>query len=258
MQDRISASGKDGYVKLTVIDAATGLYKLERADNPTQAGTPLNKETLLSDDAAMAVATATNETVDTPSEAIQALAENTHLVQPLENGGTGQDFSSMPQIRVNLGSSSFSDLFQSTVSPGVDGTLSPIHLPIAKSTSDKRGTVYIGNGLEIANDGQLSILLQNRSCIWTDQNDQIYASTAIQVGNLLFVWVGRANAYTYIISGISSANILSNGIWSNGGYWKYEGEAQHTTRIGAGNIELVLDNSIHGYMQYAPIVLKVT
>ena len=50
MKDRVSAN--PGRVKLTPEDGSPAFYAtMERADNPTEEGTPLNKSTLLSDTA---------------------------------------------------------------------------------------------------------------------------------------------------------------------------------------------------------------
>mgnify|MGYP005765496089 CR=1 FL=1 len=50
MQDRIPTPGQEGRVLITPEDGSAPFYAtVEMADNPTQAGTPLNKETLLQD-----------------------------------------------------------------------------------------------------------------------------------------------------------------------------------------------------------------
>lgn len=53
MQDRVSQY--PGRVKLTLVDAANGIYDMERADEPIQEGTPLNTANLFSKDAADAI-----------------------------------------------------------------------------------------------------------------------------------------------------------------------------------------------------------
>ena len=50
MEDRIPTPGQEGRVLITPEDGSAPYYAtIEMADNPTQAGTPLNKETLLQD-----------------------------------------------------------------------------------------------------------------------------------------------------------------------------------------------------------------
>ena len=50
MQDRVPAEGQEGRVLITPEDGSAPFYaKVTMADNPTQPGTPLNKETLLQD-----------------------------------------------------------------------------------------------------------------------------------------------------------------------------------------------------------------
>ena len=49
MQDRIPTPGQEGRVLITPESGSPYYAKIEMADNPTQAGTPLNKETLLQD-----------------------------------------------------------------------------------------------------------------------------------------------------------------------------------------------------------------
>ncbi len=46
MQDRVSKY--PGRIQLTPVDTGTGIYDMEKADEPTQAGTELNKNSLLS------------------------------------------------------------------------------------------------------------------------------------------------------------------------------------------------------------------
>ena len=50
MEDRLPTPGQEGRVLITPEDGSAPFYaKVEMADNPTQAGTPLNKQTLLQD-----------------------------------------------------------------------------------------------------------------------------------------------------------------------------------------------------------------
>lgn len=69
-----------GRVKLT--DEETGIskyYTLEMADQPTEAGTALNKANLLTDATAAAIAAAFGSTPDTPNEAFALLAGGANL-----------------------------------------------------------------------------------------------------------------------------------------------------------------------------------
>lgn len=73
MKDRVPTY--PGRVKLT--DEETGIskfYTLEMADQPTEAGTALNKSNLLTDATAAAIAAFAVATPDTPNEALNHLA----------------------------------------------------------------------------------------------------------------------------------------------------------------------------------------
>ncbi len=72
MKDRVSTYA--GRVTLTPVSGQTNTYTLAMADQPTEAGTPLNKANLLSDSSASAINAATGSTPDTPSEALNLLA----------------------------------------------------------------------------------------------------------------------------------------------------------------------------------------
>lgn len=74
MQDRISTY--PGRVTLVPVAGQENTYTLTRADDPTQVGTPLNKETLLSDETAAAIAAASGTTPETPSEALALVLQN--------------------------------------------------------------------------------------------------------------------------------------------------------------------------------------
>lgn len=74
MQDRISTY--PGRVTLVPVAGQENTYTLTRADDPTQVGTPLNKETLLSDETAAAIAAASGTTPETPSEALELVLQN--------------------------------------------------------------------------------------------------------------------------------------------------------------------------------------
>ena len=73
MQDRIS-NHPNRWV-LTPVTGETNTYDFTRADDPTQAGTPLNKATFLPDTVAAAVEAATGASgITLPCEALDALA----------------------------------------------------------------------------------------------------------------------------------------------------------------------------------------
>ena len=73
MQDRVPTY--PGRVILTPVDGQPNTYDMERADQPTQAGTPINKATLLSDDTALDYGL-TDTAGATPNTAFQALKTN--------------------------------------------------------------------------------------------------------------------------------------------------------------------------------------
>lgn len=94
MQDRIATY--PGRVRLTPVTGETDVYDLERADEPIQSGTPINKATLLTDAAAAAVETAAGENSppSLPSQALGMLAAaiselNGKAVQMETGGYTG-------------------------------------------------------------------------------------------------------------------------------------------------------------------------
>lgn len=94
MQDRVAAY--PGRVQLTPVSGQTNVYDLARADDPIQAGTPINKATLLTDAAAAAVEAAAGENSppSLPSQALAMLAAaisdlNGKAVQMETGGYTG-------------------------------------------------------------------------------------------------------------------------------------------------------------------------
>lgn len=68
MQDRIPQY--PGRIKLTEVSGQTGVYDLTREDGATQAGTPLNKSTLLADDTAALFGLGVSATVNDTFRAI--------------------------------------------------------------------------------------------------------------------------------------------------------------------------------------------
>lgn len=79
MDDRIPTPGQEGRMLITPEDGSTPYYAvLTMADNPTQEGTPLNKETLLQDDTETALfGSANNRTVD---QAFRGIANKLDLI----------------------------------------------------------------------------------------------------------------------------------------------------------------------------------
>ena len=76
MQDRVSLY--PGRVNLEPVAGQTNTYDLTRADQPTQEGTPINKENLLSDATAAAIKAllaSQTENPATPNEALNILAQ---------------------------------------------------------------------------------------------------------------------------------------------------------------------------------------
>lgn len=74
MEDRIPTPGQEGRVLITPEDGSAPFYaKVEMADNPTQAGTPLIKETLLQDSTEIEIfGNAGNRTVDEAFSGVMA------------------------------------------------------------------------------------------------------------------------------------------------------------------------------------------
>lgn len=71
MRDRIPTHA--GRIKLTSVDAANGIYDMVRADDPVDEGTPLNKNTFLTDETAEALGL-DPENDPTPDDALYSLA----------------------------------------------------------------------------------------------------------------------------------------------------------------------------------------
>ena len=90
MKDRIPTY--PGRIKLTPVAGSTNLYDMERADDPTQVGTPLDKVTFLTDATAEALGLNTED--PTVNEALAALLtainQEAATVVPIAKGGTGQ------------------------------------------------------------------------------------------------------------------------------------------------------------------------
>lgn len=72
MQDRVS--NHPGRWLLTPVSGQTNVYDFTRADDPTIAGTALNKANLLTDATAAAINALSGSTPDTPNEALSGLA----------------------------------------------------------------------------------------------------------------------------------------------------------------------------------------
>ena len=72
MNDRVS--NHPGRWQLTPVTGQSNVYDFTRADDPTVAGTALNKANLLTDATAAAIAALSGSTPDTPNEALAGLA----------------------------------------------------------------------------------------------------------------------------------------------------------------------------------------
>ena len=80
MKDRIPLY--PGRVKMTPVSGQANIYDMERADQPTQEGTPLNKATLLSDATAAALGLAGDDpTVDEALASISKLFDSDRCVE---------------------------------------------------------------------------------------------------------------------------------------------------------------------------------
>ena len=81
MQDRVSTYPNRW--KLTPVAGQTNVYDFERADEPVVAGTPLNKATFLTNEAAAAIAALAGSTPTLPTEALAAIAS---VIQDMDAG----------------------------------------------------------------------------------------------------------------------------------------------------------------------------
>lgn len=78
MQDRVPTPGQEGRVLITPENGEAFYAKVQMADNPTQDGTPLNKETLLQDSTEISIfGNAADRTVD---EAFSGLSDKIQLI----------------------------------------------------------------------------------------------------------------------------------------------------------------------------------
>ena len=84
MKDRIPKYA--GRVKLNPVPNQPNTYDMERADEPLQEGTPLNKNTLLSDDIALKMGLKDD---DTPNDALQSLFEKGNNILKKGKGDHG-------------------------------------------------------------------------------------------------------------------------------------------------------------------------
>ena len=106
MEDRTPTPGQEGRVLITPENGSSPFYaKVEMADNPTQAGTPLNKATLLKDATAALYGLDNTAVVDDAFEKIKELIDsNTDLANSkvqMQTGsyiGSGTSGASNPTI----------------------------------------------------------------------------------------------------------------------------------------------------------------
>ena len=83
MKDRVAQN--PNRMKITYADGSIEYVTIERADNPTQEGTPLNKGTLFSDQNAHLYG------CEIPSEAFQRIAESIQVTIPASGWSTTRD-----------------------------------------------------------------------------------------------------------------------------------------------------------------------
>lgn len=83
MKDRIPTYA--GRVKMTPVANQANIYDMERADEPLQEGTPLNKNTFLSDNVASQLGLSDDAT---PNDAISLLNTNLNNKAPMYTYGT--------------------------------------------------------------------------------------------------------------------------------------------------------------------------
>lgn len=98
MQDRTPTPGQEGRVLITPENGSPYYAKIEMADNPTQPGTPLNKDTLLKDATAALYELGTDAVPDDVFEVLSnaALYEDGKFVFP-----RGED---IPYVSIETGS----------------------------------------------------------------------------------------------------------------------------------------------------------
>ena len=116
MQDRVPTPGQEGRVLITPENGSSPFYaKVEMADNPTQAGTPLNKATLLQDATAElfglgadAVPDDVFSVIKNLVNSVQSIANGKAEIEAISYVGNGSSsktitFSSPPSILVITG-----------------------------------------------------------------------------------------------------------------------------------------------------------
>lgn len=102
MTDRIPATGQEGRVLITPESGEPFYAKIQMADNPTEAGTPLNKANLLTDATAAALGLAGDPTVDDAFNALAKQAMQYDTYTGSGNYGSGNEtvisFAEMPKF----------------------------------------------------------------------------------------------------------------------------------------------------------------
>jgi hypothetical protein len=152
MKDRIPRYA--GRIKLIPVDENNGIYYMERADEPIQEGTPLNKNTLLKDETAEKVGLDNEATVDL---VLNALADkqlstesaleliNTILQElPISRGGTGAN--TLKSAKDNFGISYIEEILKKYVYFGTRGLVYELN-----------GNTYVCTSIGTATDENIII-----------------------------------------------------------------------------------------------------
>lgn len=174
MQDRIPTY--PGRVKLTPVTGEENIYDMERADEPTQVGTPLNKATLLTDSTETAIwGDAQDRTVD---EALKAL--NHQIGDTLTTVRTNLDDSWLLCNGATVQSADYPIL--SALMPGLqNGIYSSLQLDFSSTGADTGPDVLVTNG-----DNVFVGSLDNGRMIYTNDinaNPPVWGTSANSVGS---------------------------------------------------------------------------
>lgn len=184
MQDRIPTPGQEGRALITPEDGSAPYYAtIEMADNPTNPGTPLNKDSLLKDATAALFKLGADAV---PDDVLSILSKAAILVDcnlELPNG------SPVPQVKIETGS---------YVGTGTSGSSNPNTLTASghiKAAFISRDDAPAGTSVPMINPSHTAVASPNTdsansiSVTWGDKNVSFYASSAINQLN--------ANGVTY-------------------------------------------------------------
>lgn len=188
MNDRVS--NHPGRWLLTPVTGQSNVYDFTRADDPTVAGTALNKANLLTDATAAAIAALSGSTPDTPNEALAGLASvldtlgitNNAKIEITTYVGTGSGYTS-PNVYHTLtfsikprfviwaypgsnsqwygegGNTGLTWVYPYTYGPTyASGSYTfPMYFDYIESTKTLRWRVHAGSGTHGVSDAQFSI-----------------------------------------------------------------------------------------------------